>query len=138
MSSDLDLCCLLDPFVLQSIQELLVNKFSIEVVIEDVDEKSQNLGHKVSKDYCDRYKGYNYVKAFNRIFWSNVSISNGCSNCDSKVHDVNILFSPGQKQSHLVIGPSIVNPAKIGSIWTVVVIVIYPKTSQIESNSHIV
>jgi hypothetical protein len=122
----LHLYFLLDVFCLQLAYQLKMRESSIKLVGEDCNHDSENLRHDVSPKDSDRYQCKDSIYALNGIFRCDIAIGDGGDYCYTVVHDVSVHLLPAEDQSHLVERPTVVHPAEIGGIRTIVIILVYP------------
>ncbi len=110
---------------------------AVELKGKECDHDSEYFSHDVSpKDgNCDKCDAGVY--AFDGVFGGDVSICDGGDHCYAVVHDVGIHLVPVEHYGHLIKSPTVIHPAEVGSVWTVVVVLVYPKADYIEENPHV-
>lgn len=108
---------------------------SLKVVGIDVDQKSENLAEDVPPKDSLRNEGQYCEHYFDRIFWSDISISDGSDYSNAVVHDVDIHLVPREKD-HIIKGFTVGDPQDIWSVGSVVVPIIECQTDSIKEDSH--
>lgn len=102
--------------------------FSIKIILEQTDKKSNDFVHQIPKDECIRDIGKDTIDRLDRVLRDDISIGYGADYADAVIHDIDVDIGPSKEEDHLGEGLGVVDPADVWSVWSIVVILVDPET----------
>lgn len=110
-------------------------KFSLKIIVINVNKKSQNLAQNVSPNESLECTLHYHETTLDWIFRRDVSICNSSDHSYTKIHCIKINLIPGQ-EDELIKCPTVINPYYIWSSRAIVIAFVQIIADFVEDDSH--